>query len=381
MTLILLIILYLLYLRYSRVDFYKLRKKSLFLISFILIFISGFRHEGVGNDTYAYMMHFNDVSYSWQEIITQFIPHYMTPVNGAKDPGMDVFDKTMQIIGLTDRLYLIVVSAITICTIAVFLFNYAKNWQALFLSYAFFVVILFNYIPNSALRQSLAVSCLLWAYIYLKKDNKRTFVILVLLGSTFHKSALIALALLPLFLYVSHKNIIRYSIILFVLFLALPSTIALYLSGEGTLYSEYATGGFYSQNSKPVMFILVIAIMYSLSLYLRKFNKDNQNESKLMLSGASLAFIFTPLIWADPSAIRLLAYFGLFLPILIGNNIFYKKKWRLIFAVLFIAFTINAVKTEDNYHFMWQEMKLHDRYGYVQPHTRDNIDYYKTYIV
>lgn len=329
--------------------------------------ISALRHEGVGNDTYAYIYKFEDFSMTWSEIFNSFLLKYLSPSNDiGKDPGADILMKLLSFLTSDGRYYIAIVSFITIGSISSFIYKNANNMKTALFSFIFFIVMFYHYIPNSALRQSLALSCLLFAYSFLNKKKITYFIIIVLIASTFHKSALCGLLLLAL-MYIDKISIVyKISLIGFLGVLMFPEYIAEILGGSSDIYSEYAVGSYYQRASKPYMVILLILILYVICWMILLKDKECENK-KMLYYGSTLTFLFTPLIWADPSTLRLLSYFGLFMPILLGNYIHFIPNSQMMFKIIILIFVFKAAISSDNFRFMWQYMELHERYGYISP--------------
>lgn len=369
MTFILILYILLLYHFIYRTHVKDKSKTFCFWTAVVMFLISSLRHEAVGNDTYAYMQHFENFNMTWGEIWQNFLLKYMTPsaVIG-KDPGIDVFDKVVGYIIPNGRWYISLVSLITIGTIAYFIYDNAKTLRSVCFSFIFFATLFYQYIPNSAVRQSIAMVCLLWGYKLLKNRKFWQFAVMVLLASTFHKSALIGITMLPLMFTKRIKVVYLFALMGFIMVLLFPNQIALFLGGENEVYASYVGGDYYNRANRPVMIIFLILILFILTYFIL-IKDEKLIENRIYYYGCALTFLSVPLIWVDPSALRLISYFGLFMPLLIGNEIdWYLPNSKMIYAVIVLAFFLKNMFGNDNYHFMWQEMELHDRYGYVEPH-------------
>lgn len=350
------------------------------IASVVLILLSSLRHEAVGNDTLAYMNHFESFSLSWQQIWQGFIPKYFFPGEVGKDPGIDVFDKLCKYLFDDGRWYLFVTSTITIFSIGFFIKDNAKNLQATFFSYIFYVTLIYQYAPNSAIRQSLALSILLFSFYYLKRKKLLAYFLLLLIASTFHKSALVGILLFLASYFKNLSALYKLSILGFILVLIFPNQVALLLGGSNDIYAGYIGGTYYTRASKPYMIIILMVGLFYISYLIKRVDQNIENNSRYY-HGVLFSFIFTPLIWADPSALRLIAYFGFFIPLLIGNEIGYLHHHKLLFTLIVATFFVKNLITPSNYHFMWQEMQLHERYGYVLPQKNSEDAQQSTYFL
>lgn len=140
--------------------------------------------------------------------------------------------------------------------------------------------------------------------------------------------------------------------------------VGILLSAQSEIYEMYGTGAFYAYNqSVPYMVILMMFGLYLVG-WLGIKNDDEAVDMRLMYGGAAMSLVWVVMVRLDPSLIRMTAYFGPWMGLMVPHAL---RKWKpnsfeTIFALILIIFTIRAFITPDNYHFMWQEMKLHDRY-------------------
>ena len=367
--------------------YYNLRNKNyefgaktfIFIVSALLILLSGLRHEGVGNDTYAYIVRYeNNVDLSWKAVFDDYFRRFLFPMdNGEKDPGYLVFVKMMHTLHINSRVYLFVIAIILITPLGFFIYQNSNNLKTVFFSYSFYLILFYGYLPNSAVRQSLALSFIFWAYLLLMKNKLLTCICLITIGSMFHKSALITLTIIPL-LYTRNIQIVYKWILLpFIGILMFPEAVALFLVSDNEIYSGYSSGTFYSSAgySIPYMIILLIAFFYFLGwIYLNKINKSAMSkQQQILLLGCAYTFMLVPLVWVNPSALRVISYFGPCMAIVVGSCISNLKEMKLLFPLLLLVFFYKSISQSDNYNFMWEKMELHERYAeYVPVNNEDN---------
>lgn len=362
MTLYLVIFAILLYAFYSGQPFEKSAKGYCICMTVVLILVSGLRHEAVGNDTYAVMMNFERIKdVSWSEIWISFLPKYLSPSSAiGKDPGEDVLNKILSYFIPDSRLYLFVIAAFFLIVLGWFIYKHASSLKSLLFSYTFFMIIFYQYAPNSSMRQTVAIAILLIAYSFLEKKKFLHFFLLLLLASFFHKSSLVALVLAPLFLFDRVSLIYKCSLVLFAFVLLNYEFVANMLIDTNDIYGSYVGSGYY-KGSKPINVILLIAGLYTIGLISLNYN-TKLIEMKSYYYGAALSFILVPLVWVDPSALRLIAYFGIYLALLLGNTFEDYHYGSKYFIGLMFVFLVYAFLSVDNYHFMWEQMQLHERY-------------------
>lgn len=93
-------------------------------------------------------------------------------------------------------------------------------------------------------------------------------------------------------------------------------------------------------------------------------NDRDAYKNRLIYGGAAMTLVWVVMVRLDPSIIRLTAYFGPWMGLMVPTSIklWDKRYFNLIFFIVLMVFVIRAVMTPDNYHFLWQEMALHERY-------------------
>jgi len=356
--------------------YYSLRNRSyksgskffISIISIVLIVLSGLRHEGVGNDTYAYMLNYvNNSNLSWEYVFDDFVRRFLSPMgNGEKDPAYLILIKIMHILHINVRLYLFVIATILLIPLGVFVYRNSKNLKTVLFSYCLYVTLFYGYLPNSAIRQSIALSFVLWAYLYIiDKEHIFISICLIVIGSMFHKSALITLIIIP-FLYIDNIQFFyKLALIPFSAILIFPTTIAQFIVGDYDIYSGYSSGDYYTNRSRPYIIILLISFFYYLGwIYIKNFDRKKiACHQKTLLIGCAFTFMLVPLIWVNPSALRIISYFCPCMAIIVGYALSDIKNKNIIYVLVIISFLYKSISSFGEYHFMWENMKLHERYA------------------
>ncbi len=157
------------------------KKWFLFFSGIILFLVMGLRHPRVGIDTMQYLNRYHATEYmKWKRfsVWEDWIPQEL---------GFTLVGKIFSNMGISDQGYLVIYALfITIC-ISRLIYKYCRN---LFWGFYLHTTIGLFTMSMSGMRQSIAC-CILWFGIdcILKKRPIR-FVLLVLLASTFHQSAI-----------------------------------------------------------------------------------------------------------------------------------------------------------------------------------------------
>lgn len=147
---------------------------------FLLFVISAFRDYSVGTDTYNYEVFFNNVSsgVDW--------------VRFALEPGWVFLNDMVAFFEADFRSFLILTSLLTLALVFISAFYGSPNPL---LSVSFYYLFYFFFYSLNISRQMLAVSIVALSLVFLMRDRKLIFLVLVLLASSFHFSALVTLPL------------------------------------------------------------------------------------------------------------------------------------------------------------------------------------------
>ncbi len=163
--------------------------------------MSGFRSINVGYDNEDHERFFHKIASG------------SVSVHDFKEPGYSLLSLVVSYFG-NYSLFLIVYSAISILILIITIRYFSVNpYVSLYMYYAFY------FLGNNMgkIRQSLAVLFLLLALKYLNKNEKKIFVIIVIIGATFHASALFFLVFLFLNKINLSKKVMYFCIVLAVI--------------------------------------------------------------------------------------------------------------------------------------------------------------------
>jgi transmembrane protein EpsG len=243
----------------------------------------------------------------------------------------------------------------TIYIISVSSFIY-RNSKYPLLSYLIFISMGYFTFSMTALRQTIAIAIILFSYNYLKEKKLLGFLILVLIASTFHYSAIVFLP----FYFISKIKVTR-----LYMFLSIPIIVVTFLFREpifkflstlsGYNYSPISTDG-------PATLFSLFLIVYVVSIALSKAIDYNKLENRICYHAIFLSIIFTVLAFIHPAALRISYYFSFFIIIFIPEIIraFKTKELRffifiaasIILIVLYLL-NINPSSPFVPYDFFW----------------------------
>ena len=341
------------------------RKKYIVSICVILILQSGLRNVAVGEDTYNYFLMFQDVkSTSWKDIYGLILDYYR--LGFGKDPGYLVFQKIIQILSGEFQIYLIIVAIIFFSALGNFVLKNTKSLGDAMMAFIIYSVLFYSFYSFTGIRQTLATAATLYSYELIKKKKLIPFLILIFLASTIHKSALIFVP----FYFIAHiKNIkifYRSILFLFPIFMIFKVPIANYLKliGGYEEYEQYKGAGTFTFTA----FFLFISIV---ALFRRKYIIKNNINSQHYYNAFAIALILLPMSWINPSLLRIVMYFSifmlLFIPEIINSFQYISKNFKgdvtkFAMIILIALFLKSSLNSELKYGFFWQEMRLSKTY-------------------
>ena len=343
----------------------KNRSRKYFLFfSFVLIFlIFALRSYTVGRDVPGYRRAYLDV-----------INHPFLDFDYVYyEKGYQLLTKICRFTGVSWQVFLSLVSALIIIPIYVFIKKYSKN---VFLSTLIFVCYMLFEFDLTALRQAIAISISLFAFMVLVEKSKwyiLKFILIVILAATFHKSALLCLALLPL---VSINDLKKYTMVLTglgVFSLIARNWMLQYIKVLFSKDTMNAEATMYIGGNIIFLFALALFMLYIQfhEIWRDRAITDNidstittQNTLDFYLNKIFMFSIVIALIFGSDTSARSFMYFMQVIVVLLPNMIYkLETKSRMLVSVVFIVFFCvffywNSLSGGGfdivPYHFFWQ---------------------------
>lgn len=333
------------------------RKWYVILVISMLVLESALRSIYVGPDTIHYYFGFQSFSdMSWSEIWGSFKRSYLE--GEGKDPGYQVFMRLVQLFSEDFNVFLFFCALVFFVPLGIILYRCTTNVMQLIFAFTLYVS-LFHIVALSGVRQQLATGFCFMAFLQLDRGHNLKAILLILLGSTVHVSALIFLAV-PIFRQFSPKllkmlHLLSFATIPFVIAYAAP--IMLFLASF--LANDYYTT--YGESQSRGGAFTYIFLMMALSLFCYSVNERRlacDERAKLLYSMLPLLTMTAPLISLNGAMIRVGQYFTLymmlFVPMVIDS--WTKNANRKIVYVGMIAFLILMSMRSGgfDYYFFWQ---------------------------
>ena len=281
------------------------------IISTVLIVIAGFRHVTIGIDTLNYKNIFDSVNTNgFDKLLYQ-----------STEIGYTLFQILIGKIFSDFQMLLIISAIFYVSVISYLIFCYSKNPMISYLLFMFFDFYTFSF---SGIRQTLAITFVLLAFIQIRNKKMFLFLLLVLIASTFHITALIFLPTYWLGKFnLSRKNLVFFFLCGLFIFLT-KDYFQMFMNNYARInYDAAETGGF------RLYIVMIYTVMIGI-IYRKPFNLNNSVNVYLFYMMLSAVIIF-PIIRYNPVTLRLYYYFFIFMVIYIPNILSVIKDKAIVF--------------------------------------------------
>ena len=331
--------------------------KKWYIISVCTLFtlMTGLRSLEVGADTINYKVSYEIVANtSWRELLTNFYTYIhstdgILQNNSLRDPAYNCFVKLTQIVCCDYRFYMFVMGLVVNIPLGKWVYDNSKRPYMTFLVY---FILKYSFYGTTGYRQTIAYTLATFVgYKYVKERRFVPFLIVIAIAFFFHKSVLIVL----LFYIVANKKITLSYIICALLgiggtfiFRVQFSQFWKQISGYGEMY----TGQYEGAGTWTFTMMLVLVLIVSLVFKHLILNYDRQATH--YLNAIILAAIFVPLTFINPSSMRVVEYFSIYLTLLLPDmlNIVQEKDRRVASALIVIMLVLLYIKSGQTFYFM-----------------------------
>ena len=328
------------------------RKKRLCIVGTVCwILLSGLRAWSVGDDTVAYAEAFKKVqNRSWKNLFFDFYSKYAHNAE-LKDPGYAILEKAFQIFSTDYQVFLVFIAVLFFVPMGIFIYKYSRNP---YVSFILFSCLFYSFFAITGHRQTIATAFVVFIGIELIKRRKLIwFLLLVIVFSTIHASAF---CFIP-FYWISKIKINKttlglYWIAILAAFLFRYQLLAFLQSLIGyESYQDYEGAG-------AGMFMLMLFLVSAVVTIFHEFLlKSNQPLVRMSINALLCACFFSPLLLINPSTMRVVQYYSLFLLILLPELavIFKDQKDRIVYNIVCCFLLIALlVLNQSQYSFFWQ---------------------------
>lgn len=314
------------------------------------ILISGLRHISIGSDTIAYYdLYVRTLSTKWEELFNNFIAVVIYGSDEfGKDPGYYLFVKTTQLLTHNYQVFLIIIALIFTVPLGVWIYRNSKNP---FISFLIYSVLFYSFFSITGIRQTIATSIIVFiGYKYIKERRLLPFILLTFIAFTIHKSALVFFP----FYFLANKKVTKKYLItmlsLFPLLMFFRVPLALFFQDiSGYEYGIYEGAG-------TMNFTILLILVALVGLWKSKIILTNNPQSTHFFNALIISVLTTPLTWVNPSAMRVVQYYSIFLLLLVPDiiNSFKKDERPIVYFVVIGLLVALLLRSNPQYIFFWQ---------------------------
>lgn len=326
-------------------------KRQAYFIFVVIVLLLGLRHPSMGNDlrfgrTNGYLWAFETIaSVPFSEVI-----HWSSFLNYER--GYVLFNKILSYISNDSQCLILACAIFSIFPITWLMKKHSKDIAFSSLVFMGLPVFLMMY---SGLRQGIAIGICCFAYDAIIERKPIKFVLIVLLASLFHSSALFFIVAYPMYtirLYRWNKLFPLLVVgIAFVFRTRLFTFFAYMFRDNVNIYS----------NGSTTLLIVFVGVFYFVSMFLDDEDKVSEGLNSIFL----LACIFQCFGEVNNLVMRIGYYFMLSAVITVPNTIMQLKNennFRLLFPLVQAIFTLYGLYAIANstwamaypYMFFWQ---------------------------
>lgn len=237
---------------------------------FAFILIAGllaFRHPSMGVDLQygsrgGYLGMFEIIGESsWNKVLHSVFKNY--------ERGYIIFCKLISYISRDEQCLIIACALVAIFPLSYLICKYSENCLLSFIIYLGLPVFLTNY---SAMRQVIAIAITVFSYIFIRNKKPFLFILLILLATTFHSSAIIFLIAYPLY-YLKTISRLRWITV------AVLPVIYLFRNLLFSILSKLFKDNAVPDNNSAVTLFIVFTAVYIFTIIYS--NKDDVHEEGL----------------------------------------------------------------------------------------------------
>lgn len=344
---------------------------SMSIIFFLLFVIAGFRGESIGNDTSLYINLFNQISREGFQGVLSYSNRF--------ENGYLFLNWLISIFTKESQFLLIISSFFCLLVIIQFINKYSSiRWLSIFL----FITMGYFSSSMNVIRSFWALFFIILAFNYLKANRFYRFILLCIIASTFHKTAIIFLIVWPLKnLKLTKKKIFYLLLINIIMFLFFNDFLIIVLK----IFPQYQyyVGSIYLNNqirlASVMNFLVSFVILIFGYIVAKSKNKkidrhylvciQNQDKFcnsqlflKLLILGTSIEFISFKFNLLNRVSDYFLIFSIVYLPNIIAEINNSKLKVLIIYITVILFFiyfsVIQIYRPEWNhiypYRFFWQ---------------------------
>ena len=323
----------------------KKENTYVFIICVVLILMAAFRSDAVGADTPGYRWDFENMGsfHSFQELVDRFTPYYM---------GYFALCKLFHMVGLPIYVWFGCIEAFYLFALIKLVNKISKD--KIFSLLIFTTIGLFSF-SMAGLKQTLAMSFMMLAFISLTEKKYWITVLLFVLTYYTHQSALIMFGAFPLYFFRKNKLLIPVAVLIFVLlyiygffFLGKIVDVIGNEKWEGYLVEEKG------YTSTTLVFYTVITLIASFNA--KNYIAADPLHAKLIISLSIIGCGFQILASTSPNMFRLALCYTPFLMIMLPNATYYSRNKQLVRLFLMVSIIFYFLYTNRNWPYSFVKL-------------------------
>ncbi len=322
------------------------------LSSIALILASALRGLSIGPDTYQYFVLFQEVKdYSFKEIWQSLISNGPITI----DPFYWLFEKVFQLFSSNYNAFLGLVAIMFCVSLGVFLYKNGLTLNELYVSYVFYLGLFYGFYSITGIRQTIAVSFIMYAYLFLCNRKTILFLIFTFIAYLFHSSAIVFI--LSFFLIrIKHVKALMFGVLVMLpvlyIFRYELFTWFIYAFGMEERFIRYMDDSYRGSLSVLALYLFVVV---GVMLKLRTIPSDSIILAHIKIF--SVCILGLPLLFVSGSGMRITQYFSVAMFILVPyltTSIRTKANYFIVafFMLLLIVFAYH----DQPYVFYWNDI-------------------------
>lgn len=318
--------------------------------TFNWIILSGFRDFSIGADTYNYGMIFYQMRYSsWNSLFANFVNKFVHGME-IKDPGYAIFVKFSQLFCENYQEFLIFVAILFFVPLGFAIYKFSKNP---YLSFVLFSTLFYSFFAITGIRQTLVTAIVVLLGIYfIEKRKLIPFLLLFIPAYPIHASAV---AFLP-FYFISRIKINKYTIACYWVAILLSYIFRYQFMGFLQAIAGYDNYTDYEGAAVGTFVYLLLALAVFVTIFYKMILNNGGPMVTISIHALFIACMFTSFLLINPSTMRLVQYFSLFLIFLLPEfkSAFKVKRSADIYRIVVpIALTLLLAMQEPEYMFLF----------------------------
>lgn len=343
------------------------RHRRLFIVlcSSVLLFVAAMRSpeymtETYGIDSLNYKWFFeNSLGLKWSEVWSAVSGRYRG-INDDFDVGYVVLNKIVGLYTHDFHIFSLLADLLFFIPFGIIIYRFTTNISQIVFAFVFYISLIQVYLLGGG-RQMYALGLDMMAFLSII-DRKRFWTVLFfILGLSIHFSSLLfLLPLLMVWLRVKPLTLKVFHLVGFILIpivLLLPNQIISFMGGVVGIekYAEYGKGIIRGGSTTFIVLIELLSLFCMVAIKKKDLRKNSHISPFYVM--APLFTIFSPLVRANGTMIRIALYYFPFLVLLVpyGIDCLFKRNRTVAYYTAIIALSLLTLAGGGmTYYFYWQ---------------------------